>query len=226
MQIAEAAIAAAHQDDALARLNQIGQDGLLVLVQHLGAHRHLHHDIVALAAGLVAALAVMALLGLEMLLIAVIDQGVQIGHAFQDDVATASAITAIGTAELDMLLAPEATGSGSAVAAFHENLGLIEKLHFVCLSSCHPEQAKRSEGSFRQGRRPSEGEGSFASLRMTRGTRKTKRGNGEPFPLPKIASVRERPYSAASGRGSTTTKVRPSALCLKATLPAALANRV
>ena len=50
----------------------------------------------------------MALLGLEMLLIAEIDQGVEIGHAFDDDIAAAAAVAAVGPAEFDIFLAPEA----------------------------------------------------------------------------------------------------------------------
>ena len=43
-----------------------------------------------------------------MLLVAEVDQRVQIVHRLDDDVAAAAAIAAVGPAELDELLAPEA----------------------------------------------------------------------------------------------------------------------
>src|SRR5262249_5398266 len=39
------------------------------------------------------------------------------------------AIAAIGAAELDELLAPERDGAGAAIAALHEDLGLVEEFH-------------------------------------------------------------------------------------------------
>ena len=45
MRVAEAAIAAARQHDALADLGEIGQQRLAVLLEDLGADRHLEHDV-------------------------------------------------------------------------------------------------------------------------------------------------------------------------------------
>ena len=45
MRIAKAAVAAAQQDDALARAGQVGEHGLLVLVENLRAGRHLQHEV-------------------------------------------------------------------------------------------------------------------------------------------------------------------------------------
>ncbi len=45
------------------------------------------------------------------------------------DVAAAPAVAAVGAAELDELLAPEADGTGAAVAAPEVDLGLVEELH-------------------------------------------------------------------------------------------------
>src|SRR5271165_746822 len=70
----------------------------------------------------------MAGLALEMLLIAEIDQGVEIGDAFDHDVAALAAIAAVGTAEFDVFLAPKAAGAGATVTAFQEDFGLVEKL--------------------------------------------------------------------------------------------------
>ena len=47
MRVAEAAVAAAQQHDALARRVEVGEHGLLVVVEDLGADRHLEHHVVA-----------------------------------------------------------------------------------------------------------------------------------------------------------------------------------
>src|SRR5882724_6162675 len=70
-----------------------------------------------------------AALGLEMLLVAVVDQRVEVGHRLDDDVAAAPAIAAVRPAELDELLAPEADAAGPAVAALQIDLGLVEEFH-------------------------------------------------------------------------------------------------
>ena len=131
MGIAEAAVAAAQQDHPLAGFGQVGDHFFAVLGQYLGADRQLHDHAFARAAGAVLAHAVMADLGLEMLLIAEIDQGVEIGDAFDDDIAAASAVAAVGAAVLDVFLTTEADGACAALTALDENLGLIEKLHGV-----------------------------------------------------------------------------------------------
>jgi hypothetical protein len=78
-----------------------------------------------------------------MLLVAEIDQRVEIGHRLDDDVAAAAAIPAVGAAEFDVFFTAEGAGAGTAVTAFHEDLGFVEEFHVL----------------------------------------KTKKGNGEPFPL-------------------------------------------
>src|SRR6185436_6352171 len=60
MRVAEAAVAALAQDDALARLGQVEQHRLLVLVEDLGADRYAHQDVLGLGAGAHLAHAVMA----------------------------------------------------------------------------------------------------------------------------------------------------------------------
>jgi hypothetical protein len=67
--------------------------------------------------------------GFEMLLVAKIDQRVEAVDRFDDDIAAATAITAIGTAIFDMRFTPEAHAPGAAVTAFDEYFCGIEKLH-------------------------------------------------------------------------------------------------
>ena len=64
-----------------------------------------------------------------MLLIAVVDERVEVLDGFGPDVAALAAIAAIGTAELDELLAAEMDAAIAAVAGAHVDLGLIEELH-------------------------------------------------------------------------------------------------
>ena len=73
--------------------------------------------------------AVGTLLGLEMLLIAVVDQRVQAVDHLDDDVAAAAAITAARSAELDILLAPERDAAVAAVAGADIDFCLVKKFH-------------------------------------------------------------------------------------------------
>ena len=129
LRIAAAADAALRQQDALARPGEVGDHGFLVLVQHLRAHRQLDDQVLAAGAAAVLAHAVMAAFGLEMLLVAEIDQRVQIVHRLGIDIAAAAAMAAVRAAELDELLAPEADRAGAAIAAADIDLGLVEELH-------------------------------------------------------------------------------------------------
>src|SRR5260221_10984511 len=129
MRVAEAAIAAPEQHMALAGRGEVEQDLVVLLVEDLRADGNAQHHRLSARAAAVGAHAVMALLGAEMLLVAVVDERVEVGHRLDDDVAAAAAVAAIGTAELDEFLAPEAAGDGTAVAALHEDLGLVEEFH-------------------------------------------------------------------------------------------------
>src|SRR5665213_2403827 len=71
----------------------------------------------------------MAVRGAEMLPVAVVDKGVEIGDRLDHQIAAAAAIAAVRTAELDEFLAPERDDAGAAVAALEINLGLIEEFH-------------------------------------------------------------------------------------------------
>ena len=116
MLVAEAAIAARGQPEALADLGQVADQRLVVFLEDLRAGRHLQHDVGALGAGAVAAHAVDAGLGLEMLLVAIVDQRVEPVDGLDPDVAAAAAVAAVRSAELDELLAPERDAAGAAVA--------------------------------------------------------------------------------------------------------------
>ena len=67
--------------------------------------------------------------GLEVLLIAVVDQRVQPVDRLDDDVAAAAAIAAGGAAELDILLAAKRHAAVAAVAGADIDLCFIEEFH-------------------------------------------------------------------------------------------------
>ncbi len=129
MGVAEAAIAALEQAHALAGLGEIGDEGLAILLIDLCARRHLHDGIVAACARHHLAEAALPVLGLDMLLEAVIDEGVEIIDRLGPDIAAAPAIAAIGPAIFDEFLAAERDAAIAARAAGRINLGDIEKAH-------------------------------------------------------------------------------------------------
>ena len=129
MGVAESAVAALGEHQPLAGLGQVGDQGLAVLVQDLGADGHLDDDAAPLGAAPIAPGAVPSAAGLEMLGVAKIDEGVEVGHDLDDDVAAAPAVAAVGAAERNELLAAKGHRTGAAVTAFDVNLGFVEKLH-------------------------------------------------------------------------------------------------
>src|SRR6185312_9322945 len=127
MRVAKTAVAAPREAFAIAGLHDLGQQRFLVLGEHLGARRHGNHRVLAGNTGAVLAHAALAALRLEVLAVAVVDQRVEIGDAFQPYVAALAAVAAIGTAELDELLTPERDGAVTACAGGNVDLGLVEK---------------------------------------------------------------------------------------------------
>ena len=83
----------------------------------------------AAGAGAISAHSVVSAFGAEVLLIAVVDQRVEVGDAFGDHVAAASAVAAVRAAELDIFLAPEADAAVAAATGANICTGLIEELH-------------------------------------------------------------------------------------------------
>jgi hypothetical protein len=131
MLIAEPAIAAAQQCPALPGAREVGDHRLAVLGDHLGPDRHTQHKVIAAGTGAVAPRAATTVGRAEMLLIAIVDQRVEIVLRDDDDVAALAAVTAVRPAELDEFLAPKAQRTGATVAALHVDLALVEKFHRV-----------------------------------------------------------------------------------------------
>ena len=95
--------------------------GLGVLIVGAGGAAHL--------AGAVAAHAMHTGFGLEMLLVAIIDQRVQPLHTFHPDIAAASAVPAVGSAEFNKFLAAERDTARTPVAGADIDFGFIKKFH-------------------------------------------------------------------------------------------------
>src|SRR5882724_11868853 len=129
MRIAESAIAAFGEHEFFAERGEVVDQHLAVFIEYLRSDRHLEHDRLAIGAMAVLAHAIGALLRLEVLLIAIVDQRVQPVDDFDDDIAAAAAIAAGGAAELDILLAAERDAAVAAVAGADIDLGFIEEFH-------------------------------------------------------------------------------------------------
>ena len=66
-----------------------------------------------------------------MLLVAEIDQRVEVSDAFDPDIAAAAAVTAVGAAILNVFLAAEGNAAITALAGFDVDLCLIKELHRI-----------------------------------------------------------------------------------------------
>jgi hypothetical protein len=135
MRVAEAAIAALGNAEALALGRQVDDQGLVVFFEDLGADRNLQRHVFAIGAGPVAAHAVRAGLCLEVLLEAEVDERVQAVDGLDPHVTAAAAVAAVGSAELDELFAPKRDSTGAAVARANVYLSLIEKFHLAAVNS-------------------------------------------------------------------------------------------
>lgn len=71
-----------------------------------------------------------------MLGVAEVDERVEPGDGFEDDIAALAAIAAIGAAIFDELLAPEAHGARAARTGADEDLCLIEEMHRCAIGEC------------------------------------------------------------------------------------------
>ena len=123
-------MAAAQKDDPLARFGEVREDRtLLVIGENLRSHGHFDDQIVAAGARLVLPGAALAAGSTEMLGVAEVDERIEAGHGLEHDVAALASVSAVGSAELDELLAQEGYGAGSTIAGAHIDLGLVEEFH-------------------------------------------------------------------------------------------------
>ena len=71
----------------------------------------------------------MAAAGLDVLVVAEIDQGIEVINALKNYVAAAAAVATVGDTKFNVLLTPKGNAAGAAVATLYVNLSFIEKLH-------------------------------------------------------------------------------------------------
>src|SRR5579862_4342572 len=127
--IAETAVAAMRQHDALAEFSQIREQRLAIFFVNLRTDRHFEHHVGAVGAMAILAHAAAAVLGHEMLLVAVVDQRVEAVDRLRHHVAAIAAVTAIRPAIFDEFFAPERHAAVAAVAGANVNLGFVEEFH-------------------------------------------------------------------------------------------------
>src|SRR5262245_28974170 len=126
MRIAETAIAATREPRPFAHPLEVGDQRLIVRFKYLSAGRHFEHEIGGIGAGALPAHSANTRLGLEMLLVAVVDERIQAVDRFDPDIAAPPAVAPVRPAEFDELLASEAYSALAAVARAHIDLRLIE----------------------------------------------------------------------------------------------------
>ncbi len=131
MSVAEAAIAAFGDNLASPGRVRSAMERLVVLGEDLRARRHLHDDVGAVSPWRSLAHALLAVPGQEMLLVAEIDEGVEVLHALDDHLATLAAIAAVRPTALDELLAPEGDEPVAAFAGADIDLRLVEEFMVV-----------------------------------------------------------------------------------------------
>ena len=98
-------------------------------VDHDRADRDGNHPVLAALAVHLAAHAVLAALRLELALVAEVDQGVEVFVGLDPDVAAVAAVAAVGPAQRDELLAPEAHAAVAAVSGDHCDFGFVDEFH-------------------------------------------------------------------------------------------------
>ena len=131
--VAQTAGTTGRHDDALAVVNQISNlehRGLRLGIElaDYGAHGDFQNQVLAALAVTTGALAMRSALGTEMMLKAVINQRRQLSVGLDDDIATTTAVAAIGAALGNKCLAPKRHASGSAVTAANVNSADIGEL--------------------------------------------------------------------------------------------------
>ena len=130
LRIAPPAVAALGDDDADIGRGQVGELNRFAFGGSLvddGANRHLEDDVGAALAGTPGAFAVRTAGGLEFLLEAIVEEGIQVGAGDHVDRSAVAAVAAIGAAAWHELLATKAEGSRSAVSRSDVDIYFVDK---------------------------------------------------------------------------------------------------
>ena len=127
--IAAPAAAALRDQDALARLGQIGDLFAGVLIGDDGADGHGQNHVRAGMPGTIRAFAVPAAVGFEFAIVAVAQQRVVVRIRFEVDAAAMAAVAARRPAARHEFFAAERDAAVSAVAGLHVDFGFINEHH-------------------------------------------------------------------------------------------------
>ncbi|MNN36037.1 hypothetical protein D3C81_1499120 [compost metagenome] len=127
--VAEAVPATLGHHQTLPRLGQVTDDFLGTGINDGRSYRHRQDQVFTLGTGAVLAAAVLPALGIEAPGVAVVHQGIQVLVGLEVYRATVTAITTVGTAFFDELLAAKAHEAIAAVTGFHVNGYFIDEFH-------------------------------------------------------------------------------------------------
>src|SRR6266496_2304973 len=119
MCITKSAVTVAGDHRLLASLHKVGDQ--LCLVIHLGAHWHTNDQALAAVAAFVALGASPAWLGLELLLVAEMQQGIEVLISLKYHIAAAAAIAAVRATTINIFLMPKTDRAIAAVACLHSH---------------------------------------------------------------------------------------------------------
>ena len=123
--VAQAAAAAAGDDELLAFFGHFAQHLACLCVAADAAQRHLEDLVAAGAAGAEVLAAMLAVFSEDMFGVLEVQECPALGGAAQDDVATASAVAAVGSC-LGVVLHPQQVcRAGAALAAAHQDFDVI-----------------------------------------------------------------------------------------------------
>src|SRR2546427_751620 len=98
-----------------------------VSVVNDGSKRDLEDEIITARAVTVRSLTVLAALGVVVAPVVIVEERRQRGIGFEPDAPAVAAISAVGTAARDVLLAAEADAAGAPIAALDENIDLVDE---------------------------------------------------------------------------------------------------
>ncbi len=129
VQIAQAALPAAGDDDLLAVLHQIGDELIRFGIKDQRANRHAQHLVVATGAVLIRAAPVLAVASAMQLGKPKVHQRVQIDICASDDMSAAPAVTAIRPAKGNEFLTAKRHAAVAAVSGVRLDHDFIDKFH-------------------------------------------------------------------------------------------------
>jgi len=129
VEIAQAALAATHEQEALAVGGEVGDQLAVIRVAHDGAHRHAQHHVLAGAAVAVGAHAALAVVGPVHAREVIVDQRIDVAVGARPHAAAAPAVAAVGPALGHVPFAAKARRAVASLAGMHLDLRFVDEFH-------------------------------------------------------------------------------------------------